>query len=182
MKFTGNTFILTSADPLCVKVYSNNQTGHCFAVGFGQFLAKEWIHVVSEESGTCNLTVCAEVVCTEQHAKQYAREEYNNMLARAPEHVQSMGKARSKTQVCIMQTHLCQLILHTCVVWRSLSQNGVKLEVFPDPGFGYVSGKWMGFNVDVSGIFPVPVHTSILALTLLIENRISRHSTLHHCI
>jgi len=47
-KFTGNSFILTSTDPLCVKFYSsNNQTRHRFSVGLGQFFGKDWVHVES---------------------------------------------------------------------------------------------------------------------------------------
>ena len=128
-------------------------------MGFGQFLAKEWIHVVSEESGTWDPTVYAtKAVCAEQHAKQYAREEYNNMLARAPEHAQSMGKACSGAQGCIMQTRLSQLALRTCIVWKSSSWNGVKLEVCPDPGFGYVSGEWIGLDGNVGGIVSLSAH------------------------
>jgi len=63
------------------------------------------------------------------------------MLARAPEHVQSMDKVRSEARVCIMQTCLHQMTLRTCVVRRSLRENGVKLEVFRDPSFDYVSGE-----------------------------------------
>ena len=73
-------------------------------------------------------------------------------------------KAYSESGVCIMQTHLCQLILQTDVVWKNTRENGVKLEVFQDPGFDDVSGEWMCFpdvNVSVSG------NTSISALSFL---------------
>ena len=149
-KFTGHNFILTNRDTLCVKVYSNNQTSHCFAVGFGQFLSKNWIHVESEESCTWD--------STEYYAEQYAQEQYHKMLARAPEHARSMDKARSESQVCFMQTCLPQWTLHTRIVWMSSRENRVKLEVFRDPGFGYVPGEWTGIDVDVGGIFPVSAH------------------------
>jgi len=42
-KFAGNSFILTSTDPLCVRFYSNDETGHCFVIGFGQCFGKDWI-------------------------------------------------------------------------------------------------------------------------------------------
>ena len=75
-----------------------------------------------------------------------------------------------------MQTRLHQLTLRTGVVWRNSRENGVKLEVFQDPGFDDVSGEWMCFpdvNVSVSG------NTSISALSFLfIENRRSRHLAL----
>ena len=93
-----------------------------------------------------------------EYADQYDREEYNNMFARAPEHARSMDKARSEARACIMQTSLRQLTLRTCVVWKSSRENRVKLEVFQDPSFDYVSGEWTGFDVDVGGIFPVFAH------------------------
>ena len=88
------------------------------------------------------------------------------MLARAPELAQSMDKAPSEARVCVMQTRLPQLILRTCVVWKSPRENGVKLEVFRDPGFGYVSGEWMGFDGDVGGIFLVPTHYSCIGIDI----------------
>ena len=133
-------FILTSTDPLCVKVYSNHKTCACFAVGFGQFFGKDWIHVESDMS--------------DYFWEEDVRDKYNNMLARAPEHARSMDKARSEGRVCFMQTRLYQLTLRTGVVWKSSRENGVKLEVFRHPGFDYVSGEWTAFDVHVGGIFP----------------------------
>ena len=130
---TSNMFTLTDTNPLCVKVYSNDETGDCFAVGFGQFLGKGWIHV---ESGTWDFLW-----------------EECNMLARAPEYARSMDKTRSEARVCIMQTRLHQLTLRTCVVWEGSNMNEVQLEVFRDPSFDYVSGEWRILDVDVSGIF-----------------------------
>jgi len=172
-KFIVNTFILTSTDPLCVKFYPNDETGHCFVVGFGQFFGKHWIHVKSA------LPFAWGSLCEED-----ARKEYNNMLAKTPEHARSMDKARSEAPVCIMRTRLDQLTLRTCVVGKSSRDNGVKLEVFWDPGFGYVSDEWTGFDVDVGGIFPVSAHYFRISIDILlfIENRISRHITSQYCI
>ena len=127
-------------------------------MGFGQFFGKEWIHVESEESGTWHSTEYSEEEPAEQHARQYAQEGYDKILARAPEHVRSLDKARSGGRVCIMQTRLRQSTLCTCVVWKSSRENVVKLKVFPDLGFDYVSGEWTTFDVDVGGIFSVPAH------------------------
>ena len=137
VKFRGNSFILTT-DPLCVRVYSNDDTSDCFAVGFGEFFGKDWIHVEPDI-----------------HREEGARYEYVKMLARAPEYERSMEKTRSEARVCIMQTHLRQLTLHTCVVWKGLRDSRVKLEVFQDPSVGCVSGEWTSFDVDVGGIFRV---------------------------
>ena len=164
-KFTGNTFTLTSTDPLCVKVYSNNQTGHCFAVGFGQCFGKDWIHVVSDESGMWVSSLM-----------KYAQVEYPKMLARAPEHARSMDKVRSGAgccgRVCIMQTRLRQLTLRTsCVMWKSSRKNGVKFEVFRDPALGNVSGEWTGFDVDVGGIFPVSEHYLHISIGITVHRK-----------
>jgi len=121
LNFTGNTFTLTSTDPLCVKVYSNDQTGHSFAVGFGQCFGKGWLHVVSEG--------------WDRFRTEDAPMEYDKMLARALEHARSMDRAHSRSkhhdQVCIMQTRLRQLILRTSFsVWQSSRKNGVKYTYF----------------------------------------------------
>ena len=132
-KFTGNMLILSSTDTLCVKVYSNSQTGDYFAVGFGQFFGKDWIHVQSAMRGTLR--------------EEGARYEYNNMLARAPEYAQSMDKAPFGALVRIMRSCLGQLTLRIGVVWKSSRENGVKLEIFRDPVPNYyVSGEWTHFD------------------------------------
>ena len=160
MKFTGNSFILTNTDTLCVKVYSNNQTGHCFAVGFGQFLGKDWIHVESDPS-----------LVQDSLWKEYAQQEYNRMLARAPEYVRSMHKAHSGALVSTMRTRLHQLTLRTCVMWKSSRENGVRLEVFRDAGFDYVSGEWTSFDVDVGGIFPVLAHDFRISIDITVHRK-----------
>ena len=161
-KFTGNMFILTSTDPLCVKFYSNGNTCDSFAVGFGQFFGKDWIHV---KLGL--------PLVQDSHWKEHAEMEYSEMLARAPEHARSMDKAYSETSVCIMQTRLRQLTLRTGVVWKSSRENGVKLEVFRDPGFqDYVSGEWTPLML----MWVCLRITCQSALTLLfIGNERSRH-------
>ena len=158
-KFTGHKFILTNTDTLCVKVYSNDDTGDCFAVGFGQFFGKDWIHV---QSG----------IVRDFLKKEGAKYEYNNMLARAPEYVQSMDKAPSGSLVRIMRSRLGQLTLRIGLVRKSSRENGVKLEVFRDPSFDYVSGEWMRFlNIYVGVCVLLPYSAPTL---LFIGNRRSR--------
>ena len=61
-----------------------------------------------------------------------------------------------------MQTRLHQLTLRTGVVWRNSRENGVKLEVFQDPGFDYVSGEWTVFHYQVDvGVSTHYFHISI---------------------
>ena len=93
------------------------------------------------------------------------------MLARAPEHARSLDKARSGARVCIMQTRLRQLTLRTGVVWKSSRENGIKLEVFEDPGLDCVSGQWTGLDVDVGGIFPVAVHYFRIPIDIIVHRK-----------
>ena len=53
-KFSGNTLMLTSTDPLCVKAYSDSLTNNRLVMGFGQSFGKDWIRVVSDKSNTIN--------------------------------------------------------------------------------------------------------------------------------
>ena len=89
------------------------------------------------------------------------------MLARAPEHARSMDKVRSGVRVGIMQTHLCQFTLRTCVMWASSRKNGVKLAVFRDPSLDYVSGEWTRFDVDVG----VSVHCSHISIDIPVHRK-----------
>jgi len=134
---TGNMVILSTTDPLCVNVYSLRQ-GYHIAVGFGRCFGQNWIHV---EPASPLDSLCSS---------------YGPMLERAPEHAQSMNKARSGAahcQVYMLQSPLPRStwILQTSfVMWKSSGMCGVKLELFLDFSFGHVSGKWTGFDIDVS--------------------------------
>ena len=154
-------------DTLFVKVYSNNQTGDYFAVGFGQLFTTDWIHV---ESGGSSLW--------DSDWKEYAEMEYYKMLARALEHASSMYEVYSHHRVCIMQTRLHQLTLRT-VVYKSSTQNGVKLEVFRDPSFDYVSGEWIGFHVSVGRIFPRSAYYFHVSIDITHRKETRRIATLH---
>jgi len=136
---TKNTVTLSITDPLCVIGYSCRPEHH-FTVGFGQCFGQNWIHVDGEPDMDSRTT-------------------YAVMLERAPEYAQSMKKACSgpvRCQVYILQTSLPQsnwILQTSCVMWNSSRICGVKLEVFQDRNFGNVSGKWTGFDVDVSRSF-----------------------------
>ena len=122
-------------------------------MGFGLFIGTDWIHVQSR-------------IARDYLTNKSAWYEYDHMLAGALEHVQSMDKAPSGALVRIMQFRLGQLTLRTGVVRKSLRKNGVKLEVFRDPGFDYVSGEWTAFDVDVGGIFPVSAHCFCISIDI----------------
>ena len=158
-KFRGNTFTLTSTDPLCVKAYSDSRTNHRFVVGFGRSFGKDWIHVDSDESN----------IISRPSWEDYMKHKYSEMLARTPEHAKQMNRARSGAeQVCIVETRLPQptrILQISSVVWKSSRMCGVKLEVFDDPGFGDVSGEWTAFDVNVGSFF---LHISLALIPLLI--------------
>jgi len=79
--------MLTSTTSSAIKVYSDNQTNTLLVVGLGQYLGKDWIHVVSGES---NIIPC---------------QKYQEMKNRMPpRHVNKVHSGVE--QVCIMQTHL----------------------------------------------------------------------------
>ena len=113
---TGNVVTLRILDPLCVIHYSCRLEYH-FTVGFGQCFGQNWIHVVCEQpnSPSSSLWSC-----------------YGQMLARAPEHAQSMKKAHFGAacyQVYILHTRLPRStwILQTSyVTWKSSGVCGVK--------------------------------------------------------
>jgi len=141
---TGNMVTLSTTDPLCVKRYSCSQE-YQFAVGLGQCFGHNWMHVICEESDSPLGSL---------------RSSYDEMLDSAPEHAQSMKKARSGAahcQVYILQTRLPRstwILQTSCVMWKNSRMCGVKLEVFQDPGFGnMLAGEWTAFDVDVSSRF-----------------------------
>ena len=160
-KFTGDTLTLTGTNSLCIKVYSDSLTNHRFLVGLGLSFGKDWIHVVSDGSNTIPRHLW----------RDYIEIKYMDMEVRMPEHAQYMNKARSGAerygQVCTMQTYLPQttrILQISSVIWRSSGMNGVKLEVFHDPGFGDVSGEWTAFDVNVGSF----LHVSSALVSLFI--------------
>ena len=152
---TANTVTLSITDPLCIKRYPCRHEFH-FAVGFGQCFGQNWVHVVCEKSDKTFWST------------------YDVMLERAPEHAQSMKKARSgaaSSRVCVMETPLpwSTWILQTsCVIWKSSRICGVKLEVFRDPRFGIaLAGEWTGFDADVSKFFFVHAHYYLVGIDIV---------------
>jgi len=137
---TGNTVTLSTTDPLCLKHYSCGQQYH-FEVAFGQCFDWHWIHVD-----------CERFYCDTPTS-------YVQKLKRAPEHAQSMTEACSGVanyRVWVMETPLGpeSMILQTSrVMWKGSRVCGVKLGVFRTPRLGVASGKWIGFDVDVSIFF-----------------------------
>ncbi|KAL4068376.1 heterokaryon incompatibility protein-domain-containing protein [Scleroderma yunnanense] len=140
-KFTGDTFTLTSIDPLCVKVYSDKQADRLLAVCFGQCFGQDWIH-----------TVCEKPI-SEYPWEDYAKELHRKMLARGPEHARSMAEVRSRGgrygRICVKHTRLpgsTWTVRTSCSVWATSRNCGVKLEISRYPYNG--PDKWMGFDAE----------------------------------
>ncbi|KAL4072751.1 heterokaryon incompatibility protein-domain-containing protein [Scleroderma yunnanense] len=143
----GNTVTLNATNPLCVKVYSDSQVNCHFAVGFGQCFGQDWIHFTYKKPSNIIFGKCS--------WEDYAKEEYNKMLARGPEHARSMAKARSRGErydrVCIMQTHILGstwTVQTSCFMWESSRKCGVRIEAFQCPVSCNVPDEWIGFNVE----------------------------------
>ena len=134
---TGNTITLGTTDPFCVIGYSCEKEYH-FAVELGHWFGQNWIHVVCKDPGTNSWNT------------------YDLMLERALDHAQPMNNARPGAASCgvrILQTCLPQstwILQTSCVMWKSSKICGIKLEVFWNPGFSYVSGAWTNFAIGVS--------------------------------
>ncbi|KAL4070148.1 heterokaryon incompatibility protein-domain-containing protein [Scleroderma yunnanense] len=136
-----NTFTLTTTDPLCVKVYSDSQDDCRIAVGFGQCFDQYWIHFVFEKPAS------------KSSWKRYSRLSYGKMLVRGPEHARSMAEVCSGGGrygcVRVKHTYLpgsTRTLRTSCVVWESLRNCGVKIEV---PRYSYNGpDKWTAFDVE----------------------------------
>ncbi|KAL4067442.1 heterokaryon incompatibility protein-domain-containing protein [Scleroderma yunnanense] len=145
-RLTGNTLIVTSTDPLYVKVYSDRQADCRFAVGFGQCFGQDWIHFDYEKSTSAR----------NGHSwEDYAKEEHKKMLVRGPEHARAMAEARSRgerySRVCSRQIHLPRStwnVRASCVVWESSRNSGIMIEAFRYPGFSNRPDEWTGFDVE----------------------------------
>jgi len=144
-EFAGDTLTLTSINSLAIKVYFDNLTNTYLVVGLGEFLGKDWIHVVSDESNT--------IPPTSESWEDYINNKYWEMKNRMPTHARHVNKARSGVeQVCIMQTRLLQstkILQISSVMWKRSRICGVELEVFHDPDSSDVSGEWTAFDVHV---------------------------------
>jgi len=143
----GSTFKPTSADPLCIKVYSDDNDNRRFAVGVGQCFGHDWIHFVVEKSpGGCPW-------------EEYARAEYHNMLVSGPEIGQFIAKARSRGE-CYGRLWLkysrlsgsAYTVRTSCVVWDSPKSCGIKFEVFRNHDLYNPLKEWKCFDVAVGGL------------------------------
>jgi len=160
-EFAGDTLTLTSINCLGIKVYSDNLTNTCLVVGLGQYLGKDWIRVVSDESNT--------IPRTSKSWEFYTYNKYWEMRNTMRAHARHVNKARSGVeQVCIMQTRFLRstrILQIASVTWKSSRTCGVKLGVFQHPGSSDVSGEWTAFDVDADvGFFSLYVSLALIPL------------------
>ncbi|KAL4064877.1 heterokaryon incompatibility protein-domain-containing protein [Scleroderma yunnanense] len=138
---TRNAITLTSAVPLCVKVYSNIQAECRIAVCFGQCFGQDWIHLVYEKP------------ISQDSFEDYSKSEYDKMLIRGPEYARSMAEVRSQGgcygRVWIKYTRLFEslwTIRTSCVAWEDPRKCGVRIDALRYPYDG--PDKWMGLDVE----------------------------------
>ncbi|KAL4082080.1 heterokaryon incompatibility protein-domain-containing protein [Scleroderma yunnanense] len=139
----GDTLTLTNTDPLCVKVYCDSQADCHFAVGFGRCFGKDWIQFIYEKHAS------------RRPWEDYAEEAYEEMLVKGPEYAQSMAAVRSRGEcygrVWVKHNHLpgsTRTVRTSYIVWESSRKCGVRIDAFPYPGFGNVSGEWTSVDVE----------------------------------
>ncbi|KAL4072833.1 heterokaryon incompatibility protein-domain-containing protein [Scleroderma yunnanense] len=121
----GHALTLTSTNPLCIKVYSNDQANCLFAIGVGQCFGQVWIH-----------SVC-DAPTSEYSWEDYASLAYNTMMARGPENARSMAGICSQGErygrVWFKQTFLPEsnwAVRISCIMWQSSRNYGVRIETF----------------------------------------------------
>ncbi|KIM62904.1 hypothetical protein SCLCIDRAFT_1214704, partial [Scleroderma citrinum Foug A] len=138
-RLAGNTLILTSTDPLSVRVYSDRQAHRHFAVAFGQCFGRDWIHCIRVPAGGLSWD---------------DKQEFNKMLLRGPERTKFMVDTPSRGEGCgriwIQDTCLPQStwIVRTSRVMWERSRIGVRIEIFRQPGFHNDPDKWRVFDVE----------------------------------
>ena len=156
---TGSTVTLSITNPLCLNVYFGSSKYH-FALGFGQCLGQNWIHVIPQEPGS--------LYTMRNQWPWYGLA----MLGRAPEYAQAMKNACSgaaSCQVCIMEIPLPEsvwVLQISCVMWKRSSRYGVKLEAFCDLSRSNPKCQWIGFDVDVSRSFFVHPHYYLIGIDI----------------
>ena len=134
-----NTFMLTNANPFCLKTYSAEQ-GNChFKVVFGQCFGRDWVHV--EDSP---LSKCARMasVASISRGPDWALSLSNS----PPADVDSSGK------LWIRHFHFpgSPWVVRTYrVVWER-SKIEVRMDVFRDPHFRNGLDEWKVYEVEVS--------------------------------
>jgi len=141
-----NPLMLTSTNPLCVKVYSDSQTNCRFAMGFGQCFGQDWVHILYEKPSSAS----------NRHSwRNYAEEHYRKMIATGPDHAWSTAEERFRGERCgrvyITQIHLPRstwTVRTSFAMWESSRKCGVKIEVFQGRGPLNLLGKWTSFNID----------------------------------
>ena len=138
---TPNTLTVTNIDPLCVKVYSNDQGDCRFAVAFGDCFGQGWAHAIDYPG----------------ELSQF----YGQELIKGPERARCMDELPSRDDrhdhVWVNHIRLPGWIVRTSrLVWER-SRIGVRIEVFPsrDSGINIGLNEWKPLAIQVSDSFIV---------------------------
>ncbi|KAL4074896.1 heterokaryon incompatibility protein-domain-containing protein [Scleroderma yunnanense] len=148
----GTTLTPTSVNPLSIKVYSNSQANCFLLVCIGQCFGHNWIHFVYEKSA---------ITKKRYSWGDYAKEEYNKMLARGPEHIASkdrvpfLGELDGRIWVKHAGLPGSTWTVRTFGIVRERSKKcEVRIEVSQDPRLCNVSGEWRDLsNIEVGESF-----------------------------
>ena len=132
---TGDTFVLTNANPFCLRTYSEEQGNWHLKVAFGQFLGKDWVHFEGFPLGTTG------------------RIDLVTSISRGPDWTLSISDGPfCNSKLWIHHLHLpgTPWVVRIYRVKWEKSKIGVRMEVYRDPHFRNGLDEWKAYHVEVS--------------------------------
>ena len=131
---TENTFMLTNANPFCLRTYSAKHGNYRFKVVFGQCFGRDWVHMENFPLSTT------------------ARIDSEALISRGPNWALSISQRLlySKLRICHFHLFGSPWVVRTYFVRREGSQIEVRMEVFRGPDFRNGQKEWNVFDVEVS--------------------------------
>ena len=131
---TENTFMLTNANPFCLRTYSAGQGDYRFKVAFGQCFGRDWVHMENFPLSTT------------------ARIDSEALISRGPNWALSVSDRSLHSKLWICHFHLfgSPWVVRTYRVRRERLQIEVRMEVFRDPDFRNGQEEWKAYDVEVS--------------------------------
>ena len=137
---TASTLAVTHLDPLCARVYSNDQRGCRFVVAFGECFGQGWVHAIDYPG----------------KISQWYKQE----LVKGPERARCMAEQPSRDdrgRVWVNHIRLSGWIVRTSrLVWER-ARIGVRIEVIPsrNSGININPNEWKPLDVQVGDYFIV---------------------------
>ena len=133
---TENTFMLTNANPFCLRTYSAEQGNYRFKVVFGQLFGRDWVHMENFPLSTT------------------AQIDSGALISRGTNWALSISEIFLYSKLWICHFHLfgSPWVIRTYRVRRERSQIEVRMEVFRNPDFQNGLDEWKAYHVEVSDL------------------------------